>query len=112
MGSSGGLCQLCDNPRRSRATQWLWTPIRRSRCDRANGLERVAYPVLGQFALVVGLQPGPEPLGHAEKSGQPQGSVGSDAPLAMGDRTDPGLWHGDGLRELVLGDLHRLEELL
>ena len=61
------------------------------------------------FEVVVSLQIDPETVGGAEGSGQPQGGVGADRPLAVNDFIDPARWHVDDLGQAVLTDGQRAE---
>jgi arylsulfatase A-like enzyme len=70
------------------------------------------HRILRRLAVEVSLQADPEALGHAEEARQAQAGVGGDRALAGDDLTDAPLRHADLLRQPVLRDAHRLEELL
>jgi hypothetical protein len=69
-----------------------------------DGIQCVTELVLGQLALVVGLQPGPKPVGHAEVARQPQPGIGRDPALPACDGADPGLRHTNRLRQKFVAD--------
>ena len=62
--------------------------------------------------VISALEIHPKAVGRAEGSRQSQRRVGPDRALAVDDFVDSSSGRGDGLREAVLGDAHRGEELL
>jgi predicted dithiol-disulfide oxidoreductase (DUF899 family) len=64
------------------------------------------------FQIVAGLEVQPEALRHPEIAGQSQRCVCGDGPLAQDDLVDAARRDGNVFRQLVLADVHRLEEVL
>ena len=67
--------------------------------------------VVFDIDVVVGLDVDPEALAGPESAGESQSGFGSNPPPAADDLPDAGLTQGGGLRQAVLADPQRLEEL-
>ena len=67
--------------------------------------------VVFDFDVVVGLDVDPEALAGPESAGESQCGFGGDPPPAADDLPDAGLTQAGCLREAVLADPQRLEEL-
>lgn len=60
---------------------------------------------------MIGLEPEPEPLGHAKVPAQTQVRIGGDGAFAEHDFIDPAWGHSDRAREAVLSKAHGLDEI-
>jgi len=74
-------------------------------------LQPVGKSVSRLFQVEINLQPQPEPLRSTKVTGEPEGRIRTDGPLAEDDLVDSARRHADLARQAVLADSHGLQEL-